>query len=185
MTIACLGWGSLVWDPRDLPVCGKWSEDGPLLPIEFARQSTDDRLTLVLVPNYESRVRSLWTLLSVETVADAREALRRREFVPEKNKDQHIAAWSAGEPAPGPYPEIARWANDLDLDAVIWTALPPKFRNKEILPDIEQAVGHLQQLTNGRRRKAERYIRMAPLQIDTPYRRRFEAEFGWSPEIAT
>jgi hypothetical protein len=45
MRIACVGWGSLVWDPRDLPVKGAWRPDGPRLPIEFARQSDNGRLT--------------------------------------------------------------------------------------------------------------------------------------------
>jgi hypothetical protein len=61
MKIACLGWGSLVWDPRELPVRGKWFEDGIFLPIEFARQPCDGRLTLVIVPDYEVRARGLWT----------------------------------------------------------------------------------------------------------------------------
>lgn len=182
MMIACLGWGSLVWAPHELPVQGKWFEDGPFLPIEFARESKDGRLTLVLVPEYERRVRSLWTLFSVGTVAEASEALRQRECIPEKNKEKHIAAWSAGEPDPAIFPEIATWVVGQTLDAAVWTALPPKFGKKEIRPDVEQAVAHLRQLPHERRRNAERYIRMAPRQVDTPYRRRFEAEFGWSPQ---
>lgn len=182
MRIACLAWGSLVWDPRELPVQGKWFEDGPILPIEFARESKDGRLTLVLVPEYENRVRSLWALFSVGTVAEAREALRQREGILGKNKAKHIAAWSAGEEAPATFPEIATWVVGQALDAAVWTALPPKFGNEEIRPDAEQAVAYLRQLPHERRRNAERYIRMAPRQVDTPYRRRFEAEFGWSPQ---
>jgi hypothetical protein len=119
MLIACLGWGSLVWDPRELPIHGRWFEDGPLLPIEFARQSQDGRLTLVLVPGYEAKVRSLWTLFSVGTVDDAREALRRRERVLEKNKSQHIHAWSKADPAhaggDGPVLDLFHLPRDLGV----------------------------------------------------------------------
>jgi hypothetical protein len=182
MLIACLGWGSLVWDPRELPIHGRWFEDGPLLPIEFARQSQDGRLTLVLVPGYEAKVRSLWTLFSVGTVDDAREALRRRERVLEKNKSQHIHAWSKADPAHATFPEISAWVASLSLDAAVWTALPPAFGKEERRPSIEEALGHLRALSHEQRRNAERYVRMTPRQVDTPYRRRFEAELGWSPE---
>jgi len=47
--IAVIAWGSLVWDPRDLDIEPEWREDGPLLPVEFARFSGRERLTLVLV----------------------------------------------------------------------------------------------------------------------------------------
>ncbi len=45
--IAILGWGSLIWSPRDLSMTGQW-QPGPSPPIEFARKSADGRLTLVL-----------------------------------------------------------------------------------------------------------------------------------------
>lgn len=48
MTIVCLCWGSLIWDAGELPVCSAWHADGPALPIEFARESADGRITLVV-----------------------------------------------------------------------------------------------------------------------------------------
>jgi hypothetical protein len=170
-----------VWDPREIPVHGRWFEDGPILPIEFARQSNDGRLTLVLVPEYVSKVRSLWTLFSVGSVAEAREGLRLRECVLEKNKAQHIDAWSVGDAPHATFPEISTWVAGLALDAAVWTALPPKFGEQEIRPSIEQAVAYLRGLRHEQRRNAERYVRMTPRQVDTPYRHRFEAELGWSP----
>ena len=181
ITIACLGWGSLVWDPRELPVQGRWFEDGPLIPIEFARQSSDGRLTLVIVPKSIS-VRTLWAPFSVDSIPAGREALRKREDVPEKNQETSIAVWfSENQNAPA-LASISRWAENLGLAAVLWTALPPRFEKKDgRVPHVEEAVEYLRKLPHEQRRHAERYVRMTPVQIDTPYRRRFELEFGWTP----
>jgi hypothetical protein len=46
--IAILGWGSLIWEPRELETIGGWQMGGPVLPIEFSRVSNDGRLTLVV-----------------------------------------------------------------------------------------------------------------------------------------
>lgn len=48
MRIACIGWGSLIWNQKDLLIYGEWYKNGPALPIEFVSQSSDDRLTLVI-----------------------------------------------------------------------------------------------------------------------------------------
>jgi hypothetical protein len=180
--IACLGWGSLVWDPRELPVRRKWFEDGPLLPLEFARQSSDQRLTLAIVPTLKTKVRGLWALFSVDSLPEAHEALRKRERVPENNKDTHIKVWP-GEDERDPIPaEIASWARSLRLSGVVWTALPPRFNGENRAPTEVEAVDYLRTLVQENRAgNAEHYIRMAPQQVDTPYRRRFEAEFGWTP----
>ena len=48
--IAILGWGSLIKQPKRLPLQGGWKSDGPVLKIEFSRISNDGRLTLVIDP---------------------------------------------------------------------------------------------------------------------------------------
>ena len=58
--IVCIGWGSLIWDTRSLDVDVHWRADGPMLPIEFARESSDGRITLVIVQGFAS-VLTLWS----------------------------------------------------------------------------------------------------------------------------
>ena len=114
------------------------------------------------------------------SLADAREALRRRENVLEKNAEKHIA-WSRGAAPPAGYPQIATWADRLSLMASFGPRFPKNLVRLNV-PTPDQAVEHLRSLPHEQRRNAERYVRMTPRQVDTPYRRRFELEFGWSPQ---
>ena len=188
MLIACLGWGSLVWDPRELPVRREWFADGPLLPIEFARRSSNDRVTLVLLKKAPV-VRSLWALMSISELQLAKEALADREGATGKDKTKDIGYWSrSGNSAGVGVKEIAEWAKRVGIGAVIWTALPATFGYDEYRPDLaDEVIEHLRSpsLSYEKRQNAERYIRRAPRQIDTEVRRRIEREFGWEPSTAS
>jgi hypothetical protein len=181
MLIACLGWGSLVWDPQDLPVRGKWFTDGPLLPIEIARQSLDGRMTLVLVPETISLVRSLWKPMSVVSLTEARRALGQRECRRSLKPEDCVDYWPRSSDNEFASPRISQWAKGLQIDAVVWTNLPPKFNDAEDgLPAPEKVVAYLRGLAGEKRQNAEEYVRKAPRQIDTDYRRVIERELGWT-----
>jgi hypothetical protein len=180
--IACLGWGSLVWDPRGLHIQRPWFSDGPFAQIEFLRESKGGRITLVVDAAATVRVRSLWAVVDANTLVDAREGLRGREEIPPKDLQLHIGSWSRGDVAPALFVELDRWAEARGIDSVVWTALPPKFNgNNGLVPSSDQVVARLSGLTGRARENAERYIRFAPPQIDTPYRRRIEAALQWTP----
>lgn len=180
--IACLGWGSLVWNPDSLRIQGAWRNDGPMLPLEFARQSSRGRLTLVLLPRLDSFVRSLWVPLAVDTVVEARDTLATRESVRPGRRAADIGQWSdtdTGDTAP---PAIGVWARQKGLAAVVWAALPAKFDGVEgRVPTADEAVAYLRNRQGQERVDAEEYVRRAPRQIASAYRRRFEAELGWTP----
>jgi hypothetical protein len=180
MRIACLGWGSLKWDTGDLPVRGEWFEDGPMLPIEFARHSSRNRITLVLVPEAPI-VQSLWIRLFPNDLATAKAALAAREGI-ETRIDERIGHWSASSRSAGcSVDAIAQWGETKDLDAVVWTALPPKFDGQDgRVPTAGELVTFLRNLPAQSRIDAEEYVRRTPRQINTPYRRLLEIEFGWT-----
>jgi hypothetical protein len=176
--IACLGWGSLVWDPRTLPVKGPWFTDGPFIHVEFLRKSDDERVTLVLEESAPP-VRSLWAVMAVNDLAKARECLRERERVFQSNQAKHIKAWSKREDGPALIVELPKWAESRGIDSVVWTALPENLgpANDQT---AEKVLTHLKALTGEERDNAERYFRRAPAQVDTPIRRRVEADLGWT-----
>ena len=173
-TIACLGWGSLVWDPRELPIQRKWFADGPFVKVEFLRQSKGNRITLVLDSNARP-VRSLWAVMDAADLPGAKEALRSREGC----NAVDIGTWSRGSNEPPNIVELPQWANAHGFDAVVWTALSAKFGNGGA-PTADQVVGYLRALSGAARDAAEAYVRRAPKQIDTSYRRKIEAELGWT-----
>jgi hypothetical protein len=174
--IACLGWGSLVWDQRDLPIRDAWRTDGPSVRVDFLRQSTDDRITLVLNPD-SAPVPSLWAIMASDTLQAAMAALAAREGTPVRN----IGVWGARDRDPPLIPALAQWANEHGADHVIWTNLAPKFHGQNVTPSAEQVVTHLDGLHGAARDRAERYVRSAPRQIDTNYRRQIAARLGWNP----
>lgn len=178
--IACLGWGSLVWDCRDLPIHRRWFEDGPFIRVDFLRQSQDDRITLVL---HETAlpVRSLWAVMTSITLKEAKIALAKREGMTSKDPTKHIGSWSRGAESPVCIPELSAWATANGVEHVIWTALEPKFADSTgSVPTKEQVVEHLRNLTGTARDNAEKYIRLTPVQIDTQFRKYIEAVLGWT-----
>lgn len=188
MRIGCLAWGSLLWDPRTLPLAESFRPDGPALPIEFSRVALDGRVTLVVDPEAEPGP-SWWATLAVGSLSEAVAELARREGV----SPDRIGDWIGAEPreggdgvsgqTPGPVrATIAAWLATKPLDAVVWTALPTRRPDGRFeRPGGPELVEHLARLEGPARERAEQYIRLAPERLRTPNRLRFEAVFGWSP----
>ena len=180
--IACLGWGSLIWNPKDLPVQGDWHSDGPQLPVEFTRVSTDGRLTLVITEG-APLVSVLWSPLSATALDKGVQVLARREEIREPNAHRSIGVWSAARSSLHTEATvIGEWARERNLTAVIWTALKPGFpdsRGSSLT--CEEALAHLQSLDSKGQARAEEYIRRAPAQVSTPYRTAIEEQLGWTP----
>lgn len=170
MKIACLGWGSLVWNPGDLPLRSQWHSDGPPIRVEFVRQSggASGRITLVILPSAD-QVTSLWAEMDSNDPEAAKESLRLREGRPHRH---HIGLWKSGQPDPAALPGMAEWATPRGIDAVVWTDLPPKFQGVEgRIPSVGEVVAYIQALPNEPKSVAIEYIRRAPAEIDTAYRR--------------
>jgi hypothetical protein len=186
MRIACIGWGSVVWNPGALSIRRGWFEDGPFLPVEFARVSNDKRVTLVLQRG-APEVRTLWALMAEADLTKAIENLAVREGVTGKDRLKKIAHWSKGDNYGGECVDVIDrvedWAKNLGLDAVIWTGLNVKKFCCLYHTDLKNKVlKHIKTLNSSEFLNAATYVRKAPKQIDTNVRRHLEIELGWYPE---
>ncbi|TFW16591.1 hypothetical protein [Duganella callida] len=180
MNIACIGWGSLLWKPGPLIFATPWQPGGPELPLEFTRNSEDsDELALVitesapLMPTY-------WALMTTSYLDDAREQLRQRERIALDHPEWIGTALASNQVASDL--RVTTWLARQAFDAVIWTALPPRFHQQDgRAPDEGEALALLSALQGEARRKAEEYIRNIPSEIMTPYRQRIIEALHWPP----
>jgi energy-coupling factor transporter ATP-binding protein EcfA2 len=178
MKIAILAWGSLVWDPRKLPVVGDAQKDGPILPIEFSRISRDKRLTLVIDEKHGAKVPSRYYTSATTDLDQAIVDLQEREAMPSKDRVGFVSLVTAdvSKSAQASHPDtveyIRKWAKKNSFDAVIWTALESNFEQKTGEPfSSDAAVRYLATLTGEAKTKAEEYINKAPSEVNTPVRR--------------
>jgi hypothetical protein len=121
--------------------------------------------------------------LNTQDVATARESLRQREGIPRSRADGFIACWRRGENAASePDATISAWTAAKTLEAAVWTNLPPKFDGIDgRVPTETEVVSYLRALEGEARAAAEKYVRRAPRQIATAYRRTIERVLGWTP----
>ena len=181
MKITFLGWGSLIWDPRNLRITGSWQNDGPFLPIEFARISEGGRLTLVLYPDVTD-VQTLWAYADETDLHKAIENLRDREGTSIQRIGFTSIADKSGccNAVPNVLPRIRQWAEEKRIDAAIWTDLPANFKEKTGMDlNGSSVVEYLRSLKGNTLRDAQDYIQRAPEQIETKIRSKIREEFGW------
>jgi hypothetical protein len=147
------------------------------LPLEFARTSRDGRLTIVLTAG-APLVPSLWVELDYATAEVAKAALAGREG----SAFHTIGCWPNATPKYSVgTAEVTAWAKAKGLDAVVWTALQPKFRDTVgCAPEsADVAIEYLRQLSPRAAVAAREYVERTPTQVQTPFRRAFEEQLGW------
>lgn len=179
MKIACLAWGSLLWKTGPLRLASSWKDDGPRLPIEFARVGDKGELSTVVWEGCAPQ-KTWWALVDTQDLASAREMLRQREEI-----DADRPEWLGSLPSESTYPcadIIDRWLRDRKLDAVVWTALPARHLGEEGRPPtVDEAVLYLDRLEGEVRTHAENYVRQIPASLATHHRKAIEARLGWTP----
>jgi len=191
MIVAILGWGSLIWDPRNLQIdttkgVRGWIEGGPLLPIEFARISNDGRLTLVIAPNEDHEIATLYAFSKYQEVDEAILDLAVREGCG-KNRIgvyiKHIDQFSnnfLSKKFQQSRNRIIEWISQKEIGALIWTNLSVNYEEKLNQKfSKENVIGYLNFLSPDIQAKAEEYIRKAPKAVNTPIREEIEENLGW------
>jgi hypothetical protein len=171
--IAILGWGSLIWDPRQLQITGDWKSDGPTLPIEFGRISGDGRLTLVIDRDHGIPMQVAWIESSLSEGHQTIEDLAKREGCPIHGIGfvDRIAGTGFGR-----YTElveaVCKWAAEHQLDAAAWTDLGPNFTEKTgVAFSSGAALKYLTDLPTAQRTLALEYVKNTPQFVQTPVRR--------------
>lgn len=171
MKIGIIAWGSLVYDWGALKIENdKWFNDGPELPIEFARISKNKRLTLVIYPAFD-KVKAHYSISTLSSISDAIKNLAEREGTDIKNIgsiDFKTGELKSNKMESELKKILSIWNISKNLDAVIWTDLNENFMTKlKQQFSLEASVKYLDSLSDGDFILAKKYIINAPAQTQT------------------
>ncbi len=182
MKIAVVGWGSFVWDPRELQAAEQFAPNGPLLPVEFCRVSRGRRLTLVI----DERFGSVCTTYSAPSGLDTLEAAMKNLGAREDTRHVEgvgfvdLASGRQSDVAMRRHPDavatIAAWAQANGYDAAIWAALASNFHEPDKGGEpfsVTAAIRYLEALgaeDEAGFASAVAYIHNAPSEVETPVR---------------
>lgn len=190
MKTAILAWDSMVWDRRNLEIVGPaWHEDGPLLPIEFARtseSSSQPRFALVLHDHTTRYVPVLWVESACADFQRARENLvawQKRDGDESVGSVQLSGGWKPFKAQltalcddtvkDRVVTRIEEWLHAKGFEAAIWSDRRASAGDPiAYLKDLEKT---------GSSGTAKDYVERAPAQIRTEIRERIEAEMKWLP----
>lgn len=180
MKIAILGWGSLIWQPKELNYNKEfdWKDNGPSLPIEFARISNNGRLTLVITKD-GTELQTLYTLSNYKNIEEAVLDLAEREGSDRKSIGSYEKEKKEFSDVNFPFKDkIIEWINTTDFKAVIWTNHEENWQTKT---NYKDRIEYLKSLKGETSTLAEEYIRKTPEQIRTEYRLKIEEQLNWLP----
>jgi hypothetical protein len=130
MKIAILAWGSLIKQPGDLRIVDdSWHLGGPALPVELSRLSQKrGHLTYVIDERHQRRAATRYAISRYRQLENAIADLACREgcsarsigYVQAGQRQRHRSRT-------GLWKDIQQWVRANQLDAAVWTDLPPKF----------------------------------------------------------
>ena len=214
MTIAILGWGSLLWDtasPKGITFASTlkqqypsftWARTDPIkrpdgglqLNLEFSRVSTtrNGSLTLVIDPvhcKYDDRSRIFYAQSRRTRIDEAVNDLAEREGTAAAN----IGIWERPHDSFGtvefPVKPIEAWARDTEFEGVVWTNLRSNYdlriQDTRFSPFAPNtATDYLKSLPRDVQLQAVAYIARAPSTIDTALRRYLENDDWYLSIIA-
>jgi hypothetical protein len=168
-----LGFGSIIWDPRELAaeLAGGFHQRGPHLPLSFSRVSQDGRLTLVTDTQRGSLCQTHFAEFKSTHLNMNIKALRKREgtanhFIGYVDLINGTARCSTKDNNSEMLERIIQWAKQNHYSRVVWTELPSNFHQRIGLdPTPENIHNYLSNLGSEERKKAFDYILNAPQSV--------------------
>ena len=148
--IVYLAWGSLYWNPEDLPI-KKWIPASLELPLEFSRISDKGkgRLTLVIDEKNGTYNKIWYSETDIKDVNIAINSLKKRENTIKSNIAYTNLKTNRKRTINTPkhiVNLIENWATNNNIDTVIWTDLKSNW--KDIMNTDYSPKGAYQYFTN-------------------------------------